>query len=481
MPIDWLVVKDEDASFPKMGDLRLGDPKRVVMKGGKAVEYVGKDTDHFRFVSEYPGAAEKFKEVYGDAPASINVYLPYETVGKCFEFWLTEYSKNQLVHACTGSKMVKWRENGKMVLAEDVGPKPCPYAHMGDDPKRPCKPEGILYVMVAELWQWALVWVHTGSDWNIIEIQRNLKAIGENNLVNGKPYLKGVPVVLHRVKRMVSCPMPDGSRVRQPKWLIAVEAFPGWVQVKQAAFERAVTPHLITAGSKPESVFDVEVIDAEIETEQPKSTNEPAKPEPRPTAKGDAEPPAKPEAKPEAKAEMPTNGGTGNGNGHAKLLERALNIADGKGVDADALSQEKYQKDVAELSPEEAADFVAALQKLPPKTAATPREALAQPKKGGKGKTDAPAPPPTAAAARVPEPLPPVELNPRSEKQQALQDHLESLVGTGDTARFHSMKEAWVEVNALLKRKTANQWAAADARSIDDDLCDWLIPNLPPF
>jgi len=447
-------LTDGKPTLPRVGTLRKG----AARDPGK--NRPGKDLTYFRFVTTDPDLPAKFEEAYGKEPRRINAYLMHATALDNFDPFREFWQAGGLRHRCTGKTMVLWRENGGEFSQE---PKPCPYAHLPAR-ERLCKPVGRLPILIPELERFAVVTVLTSSSNDCHMLSANLAALEALH-----KDLRGIPFILHR--RPFEVPTPrEGKSVRTTKWLLVLEVDPRWGIRKLGAMEQLALPPAIVAEDEED---DNDVIDVPFETaETPKKKTATSKA----AHATDVEPPGFAEDDP------PAPKATNGTNGLAAKMERIVNLAAGKKVeDVNALCQREHGKGVAELTAEEAGEFILFLQKLPAAGAATAREALGAGSKKGKGKTDAPPPPPTAAGARVPEPLPPVDLNPRSEKQQALQDHLESLVGTGDTARFHSLKEAWVEVNALLKRKTANQWAAADARSIDDDLCDWLIPNLPPF
>ena len=81
MPIAALTRTE--AGFPRLGKIRKGDEK--------AGNRPGKDLDYFRVVTDRPGLADKVRELYGNEPKEIKVWLPYATPEENFDPWMKEY------------------------------------------------------------------------------------------------------------------------------------------------------------------------------------------------------------------------------------------------------------------------------------------------------------------------------------------------------------------------------------------------------
>ena len=215
MPIQGLT--NRELSFPQIGIIRKGGEKT----NPKAP---GKDLDYFRFDTEDAEARQLFLDIYGAQPRAINAYLPYITADENFEAWKEEWVGGGLRHRCDGVTCTIW-QTPQMKYSHE--PKPCPGK---------CKQVGRLKIIIPELRRFAFVTVLTTSIHDIIEIDRNLRAIEARCGT-----LQGVPLVIKRVAREISMPGEDGKRVRRTKWLVTVEAQPRWVDLQLAAYERALT------------------------------------------------------------------------------------------------------------------------------------------------------------------------------------------------------------------------------------------------
>src|SRR5262249_39120089 len=101
-------LTDRPASFPQIGVLRKGAPKKQIEKNGKMVDSYGADLKHFRFDSDDPEAVKRFAEIYGAEPRAIRVYVPFATTGQNFEAWREEWSASSLKHRCDGQTCVRW-------------------------------------------------------------------------------------------------------------------------------------------------------------------------------------------------------------------------------------------------------------------------------------------------------------------------------------------------------------------------------------
>lgn len=254
MPIKGLTDR-HTPTFPKIGDIRKGAPKPA--SGG-----IGKDLTYFRAVffagetedgEEYESekeAGKKFREVYGDEPREINIFLPFDDIARNFEAWRERHTASALQCRGDGEMAVTWRDDKGEVQRE---PKQCPAK-----PCEGCKETGRLKIIVPELRRLAYLTVHTTSKWDIIELTANLEAL-KKLTGNG---LKGIPLVLKRRPRIISTPRGNGKRVRQEMWLLSIEADPRWVDAQLKAMEIAALPSA-TSLALPEAVIESKAVDEE--------------------------------------------------------------------------------------------------------------------------------------------------------------------------------------------------------------------------
>lgn len=219
MPITGLT--DRSAAFPEIGQIRKGAKKTDANKPGP-------DLDHFRFVADTE-TMRVFVNQFGDKPQEIKFISPFNTTGEVFEAWKEEYTASSLKHRCDGKTCVTWQQpNGQY----STTPKPCP----GN-----CKQTGRLKIVIPGLNRLGFITVHTTSIWDILTIHQNLMAI---EMLCGS--LRGVPLVLKRVKRAISTPSgSNGQRARREKWLLTIEAAPEWVEKQLAGMAQQA---LLSAG-----------------------------------------------------------------------------------------------------------------------------------------------------------------------------------------------------------------------------------------
>lgn len=239
-------LTDRNAMFPEIGSLRKGAKKTDTNKPGV-------DLDHFRFVADTE-TMRVFKETFGDKPQEIRFMSPFNTTAEVFEAWKEEYAASSLKHRCDGVNCVAWLQpNGQY----STTPKPCPGG---------CKQTGRLKIVIPQLNRLGFVTVHTTSIWDILTIHQNLSAI---EMLRGS--LRGIPLVLKRVKRAISTPSgSNGGRARREKWLLSIEAAPEWVERQLAGMQHAA---LLTAANEPlmlnpGDIAEVEPDDENDEAEQ---------------------------------------------------------------------------------------------------------------------------------------------------------------------------------------------------------------------
>lgn len=238
--------QNKEASFPKLGTLRKGAPKPE--RGP------GRDLNYFRFDPIDAQTGKDFADHYGDEPRSINVFLPYATTDENFQCWQEEYSASELKHRCDGEFVYERdKRTGQLVKTD----RPCP----GN-----CQEVGRLTVIIPELKRFAYVTVLTGSAHDLAELLSNLQAI---EMLQRD--LRGIPMVLRRVKRMISTPMQDGKKRRVEKWLLNIEVAPQWARSMLTSMERHAMPLLETTINDRPALVDTrsgEIIEAEHTIEE---------------------------------------------------------------------------------------------------------------------------------------------------------------------------------------------------------------------
>lgn len=223
MPIKHLQA-DRPATFPCIGKLRKGGAKQTNAKGK---EVMGRDLDHFRFVTDDPDAANAFAAYYGGEPKSVKCFLPYATADENFQAWLEEYRAGGLVHRCDGETCVFHRDaQGRAITV----PTPC-------NKQCGCKQVGRLAIIIPQLVRLAYVTVETHSVYDIIQLTENLHAA---QALRGD--LRGIPFVLSRREREISTPTDTGGRARRKKWLLFIEPDPEWVSRQLESMRIAALP-----------------------------------------------------------------------------------------------------------------------------------------------------------------------------------------------------------------------------------------------
>ncbi len=226
MPIKGLT--DKASTFPQVGALR---------KGGEAVDGKrGKDLAHFRFTSDLKEVQDKFASVYGESPASVRVYLPYQTPSENFSAWIENWSKSGLMWRGDGENLVLWRTTSG-TYSQETKPQP-----VGG------KQVGRLSVIIPELERLAYVTALTSS---IHDIMTMSSVLEQYYALSGD--LRGIPFILSRVSKMVSTPTDDGGRARREKFLWHIEADAQWVRLKMS---RITSQAMLAAGGQSQVVAD---------------------------------------------------------------------------------------------------------------------------------------------------------------------------------------------------------------------------------
>lgn len=241
MPIQGL--SNRGLSFPQIGDIRKGAPK------DPAKNMPGRDLHWFRvnFDAQEEEAAKLFLETFKPEPTDIDIVLPFDEIERCWDPWCEAYTAGRMVARSDGEYFVYWQDlqTGELKVQNglDKDGKPVPHQEVvGKAGKTDikCRPVGRLKVIIPALRRAAYLVVHTTSVIDIRNISEQLAAI---QFMNGG-HIAGVPLVLRRRPKMVSCPDSNdpGKKVRREKWMISIEADPKWVALKLTQMDRAALP-----------------------------------------------------------------------------------------------------------------------------------------------------------------------------------------------------------------------------------------------
>ena len=220
MPIKNLT--NRQPQFPEIGQLRKGAPKEP--------KRPGKDLTYFRFTSDIQEVLDAFEAAYDGEPRLINCLLPFQYADDVWQAWQEHWVAGGLKHRCDGEHVVRIQNDDGTYTDPEPGTMPCP----GN-----CKPSGRLTVVIPELGRLAYVTALTTSKHDIVNLDRQLRA-----LETVSRDLRGIPLQLRRRKKRISTPGPNGKRVRRDKWLLSIEAAPSWVELQLAAQQAAAIPIL---------------------------------------------------------------------------------------------------------------------------------------------------------------------------------------------------------------------------------------------
>lgn len=237
--------------FPEIGQIRKGK-KRDPDKPHEKLE----DLDYFRIEvdEEEAGALMQIQKTYGLKPKELDILLPFPMVEQNWITWREAYLAGGLIHRCDGETVqyeIDNRTGEKIVeegLTKDGKQKFCngkapvgTYEREREGKKQAvpffCKPVGRLKLILPVLGRAVFFTLLTSSQWDIIHLDEQLNALV---LMNGK--LSGIPLKLRRRDRAVSCPMPEGKRVRRTKSLLSIEADPEWTKRKLLLLKAASLP-----------------------------------------------------------------------------------------------------------------------------------------------------------------------------------------------------------------------------------------------
>jgi len=231
-----------DASFTQVGTLHKGDKK-----GERGP---GADLEYFRFEEKAEGVKAAFVEAYGARPTKINALLPFPTTDQNFQT-VKEHHKagGGLRHRCDGQfVLIQMGANGKYQIPE-YGSVVCPGG---------CRPYGRLKMIIPALGRLGYVMLQTTSIHDIMEIDRNLRAIER---LNGR--LNGIPVIIERVMRSISAPGKGEERIRRQCSLVHVEVHPDFVKLQMQNMVQAALQPGASSLALPAWLGDHEIVDAE--------------------------------------------------------------------------------------------------------------------------------------------------------------------------------------------------------------------------
>lgn len=249
-------LTDQKASFPRIGILRKGGPKKALFnkdgsprldRNGKQMMSYGEDLDHFRLDAKDPDVRAQFEQAYCiDAesgqpikPQSINVFLPHGTLKENFYTGMRGYTAGALQIECDRELIHGMRDDHGNWRKCMLDKKPaCRFPEcMGKDGKgRPlsCKETGMLSIIIPELKRFAYVTALTHSKWDIARLTEQLQAI---EMTFGR--LSNIPLVLTKREENISTPDGSGGRARRDKWLLSIEVNPVWSAQQLGALHQA--------------------------------------------------------------------------------------------------------------------------------------------------------------------------------------------------------------------------------------------------
>lgn len=235
-------LTDRGLAFAQIGDIRKGAAKQ------EGVNRPGGDLKWFRveFDAREVETEKQFRQLYGQQPTDIDIVLPFDDIDRCWDAWCEAYTAGRMVARSDGEYFVYLSDvatgavkvqngfdaNGAKVPHQDIIGK------AGKTDVK-CRPVGRLKVIVPGLRRAAYLVVHTTSVIDIRNISEQLRAIQAMN--GGR--IAGVPLVLRRRPKMVSCPTSEpGKKARREKWMLSIEADPKWVAAMLTAMDTAALP-----------------------------------------------------------------------------------------------------------------------------------------------------------------------------------------------------------------------------------------------
>jgi hypothetical protein len=249
MPIKGLT--NRMPQFPEIGQIRKGQKRDPEKPLEKLI-----DLDYFRIEvdPEETAALLEIHRVYTDKPKVLDILRPFPAGEQNWITWREAYLAGGLIHRCDGETVqyeIDNRTGEKIVedgLTKDGKQKFCngktpvgTYETEKEGKKITkeffCKPVGRLKLILPVLSRAVFFTLLTSSQWDIAHLDEQLSAL---YLLNGK--LSGIPLKLRRRDREVSCPTPEGRRVRRTKSLLSIEADPAWTKQRLLLLKAASLP-----------------------------------------------------------------------------------------------------------------------------------------------------------------------------------------------------------------------------------------------
>ena len=307
-------LTDRGLSFPEIGQIRKG-AKKTDNAPGKDLTYL-----RVEFDENEKETSDKFFSIYGKTPSEIRIILPFNEIPRMWDAWLEGYTAGRMVARSDGEHFTYLIDTntGEILVKGGVDIKtgmPKPYVDgqvvgywkdkRGKNNPIFCKPTGRLKVIVPELGRAAYLTVMTTSTHDIVNISAQLDAFKTVN--NG--LIAGIPLILRRRPKKISCPNADGTRARRVKWMLSIEADPQWMSKMIGHLNSLALPGGGRYDDLPSSE-EVEVTPDEFnEPDDDIQEGEFTKPEPEPQ-QSQAKPPAQAKAPVQEKAPAapPANG-----------------------------------------------------------------------------------------------------------------------------------------------------------------------------
>ncbi len=207
----------------------------------------GAELDHWRITATDPAVQAACNEIFGLAPKSVLVFLPYPDTQSNFSADGELWDAGGLIHRCDGKTMSVWREdvrmpNGKIKTIYQRGSKPCTGGHIDDDPKRNLVgrltfipairnpnsgADGIPYIPALALRGFPGAFtMETHSINDCINILGTLSGVPATIDNHGRP----IAFELYRYPQEISTPKFDGTagRSRANKHLVGLRVAPEW-------------------------------------------------------------------------------------------------------------------------------------------------------------------------------------------------------------------------------------------------------------
>ena len=249
--------------FPTLGKLRKGGAKKKVWskKYNKDIEGYGDDLEFFRFQSESNDVEGAFRDIYGNEPVYLQVYLPYPDPDRNFETWKEQWASGRVLkHRCDGVKITREYKGGKYIDYDRLG---TPYERRPDCTGG-CKEVGRLTLILPDLWKQGFlgyVTMETHSLHDLINIMNSLQEAYDKRTEAGLD-LRAMKFTLGRVKKTISTPL-DGKRVETQKNLVQIRPSVDWARLQIETSQQA--ERLALQGISGDSVHQDTIISDPVE------------------------------------------------------------------------------------------------------------------------------------------------------------------------------------------------------------------------